>query len=104
VTDEHLTIAGPWTCALHKTHGQAKPLRGAVHHVWPRGAGGPDEAANRITVCETGHANLHHLMWQLLNGHADRPARDAGGAVVRAARRGRVDGCRGSLGPTAFMA
>lgn len=62
-------IVGPWTCALHKTHGQAKPLRGAVHHVWPQGAGGPDEPGNRITCCETGHANLHHLMWQLVNGH-----------------------------------
>lgn len=63
-------ITGPWTCALHKTHGSARPLRGAVHHVWPRGAGGPDDPANRITCCETGHANLHHLMWRLVQGYS----------------------------------
>lgn len=62
-------IGGAWECALHKSHGTAKPLRGAVHHVWPRGAGGPDTPANRVTVCETGHANLHDLMWRLVNGH-----------------------------------
>lgn len=68
-----LGIVGEWTCVLHPaktSHGSAKPLRGCVHHVWPRGAGGPDIAANRITICETGHSNLHTIMWAMVN---DRP-------------------------------
>lgn len=64
-------ITGPWTCALHKDHGSARPIRGAVHHVWPRGAGGPDVATNRVTICETGHANVHAIMWEIVNS---RPA------------------------------
>lgn len=60
-------IVGPWTCALHVTHGAAVSRRGAVHHIQPQGAGGPDVPENRITICETGHANLHDLMWKLVN-------------------------------------
>lgn len=59
---------GTWTCALHRDHGSARPIRGAVHHVWPQGAGGPDIPANRVTICESGHGNVHAVMWALVNG------------------------------------
>lgn len=64
---DFLLITGSWTCSLHKDHGSAKPIRGAVHHVWPRGAGGPDIPSNRVAVCETGHANVHTVMWALVS-------------------------------------
>ena len=63
-------IVGPWTCYLGGVHRPA-PLRGAVHHRFPQGAGGPDVPANRFTVCETHHANQHVIMWELAHG---RPA------------------------------
>ena len=62
---------GTWTCALHpgpRDHGKAKPLRGAVHHVLPLGAGGQDVAANRVTICSNGHDAAHAVMWELANG------------------------------------
>lgn len=59
---------GTWVCALHKFHGTARPLRGAVHHVWPEGAGGPDTAANRVTICSNGHDAVHAVMWAMVNG------------------------------------
>jgi hypothetical protein len=59
---------GTWTCALHKNHGTARPIRGAVHHVWPRGAGGPDVASNKVTICSNGHDAVHAVMWELVSG------------------------------------
>lgn len=59
---------GTWTCALHRDHGTARPIRGQIHHIWPRGAGGPDVPGNRAEVCPTGHANVHAVMWALVQG------------------------------------
>lgn len=59
---------GTWTCELHRDHGTAKPIRGAVHHVWPRGAGGPDTPDNKVTICSNGHDAVHAVMWALVNG------------------------------------
>lgn len=51
-----------------------------VHHVWPRGQGGPDVPKNRVPICGTGHSNVHTLL---------RLAEKAGGvdAVVWELRR-----------------
>lgn len=78
-------VGRTWTCTLHGSHGTARPLRGAVHHVWPLGAGGPDVAENRIDVCETGHANLHLIMWELAHG---RPAPKCARSELAYAKRG----------------
>lgn len=58
---------GTWTCALHKNHGSAKPIRGAVHHVQPRGAGGADTSDNKVNICSNGHDAVHAVMWELVN-------------------------------------
>ncbi len=76
---------GTWTCALHKDHGSARPIRGAVHHVWPVGAGGPDTAANRVTICSNGHDAVHATMWELVNG---RPPPRCARSELALARQG----------------
>lgn len=58
-------------CDVHGIH-RPKPLGVVVHHIWPRGMAGPDEPANRITVCDTGHRNVHRLLDDLLLGKAMR--------------------------------
>lgn len=52
-------------CAVHRTH-TPKPLGVVVHHVQPKAMGGPDVEANRVTVCPTGHLNIHRLLDDLL--------------------------------------
>jgi hypothetical protein len=64
----HLT-PGTWTCALHRNHGSARPIRGAVHHVWPQAAGGPDTPTNRVHICSNGHDAVHAVMWAIVNNH-----------------------------------
>jgi hypothetical protein len=59
---------GTWSCQLHVNHGTAHPIRGVVHHVQPRGAGGPDTADNKVTICANGHDAVHAVMWELVNG------------------------------------
>lgn len=79
---------GTWTCTLHpaKTaHGAARPVRGVVHHVWPRGAGGPDVPGNRVVICANGHDAVHAVMWELANG---RPAPSCARSELALARRG----------------
>lgn len=49
-------------CQLHKTHASAEPLTLDVHHVWPLAMGGPDTAGNKVSICQTGHRNIHHLI------------------------------------------
>ena len=99
------TITGrSWTCALGGLH-RPVPLRGAVHHVWPRGAGGPDVAENRVDCCETHHANQHVIMWELAHG---RPAPKCGRAELALAQRGvaawvAAGGVVGKNVPTGFM-
>lgn len=58
---------GKWTCALHQNHGSAHPIRGVVHHIQPRAAGGPDTPDNRVTICANGHDAVHAVMWELIN-------------------------------------
>lgn len=46
-------------CQVHK-HRSMVPLE--VHHIWPLGDGGPDVAANKITVCANAHYSTHALL------------------------------------------
>jgi hypothetical protein len=81
-----VTLApGTWTCELHVNHGSAKPIRGVVHHVQPRGAGGPDTEANKVHICSNGHDAVHAVMWELVN---DRPAPHCAKTELAMARRG----------------
>jgi hypothetical protein len=64
---------GTWSCALHGSHGSARPLRGIVHHVQPRAAGGSNTADNLVTICANGHDAVHTVMWELAN-HRQAPA------------------------------
>ena len=61
-------------CTVHGSHRPA--VSGTeIHHVWPKGMGGPDVADNRVEVCPTGHTNIHNWMaYRLyLTGHLQRP-------------------------------
>lgn len=72
-------------CQVHRSH-SPRPLGLVVHHVQPRAMGGPDEPANRVTVCDTGHRNIHRLLDDLLHGG---PMRRGGTPAERAlAQRG----------------
>lgn len=55
-----------WTCALHKNHGTANPIRGIVHYIQPLGAGGLDTFENKIIICANGHDAIHAVMWAML--------------------------------------
>lgn len=46
-------------CQAHR-HRELVPLE--VHHIWPRGEGGPDQAWNRITLCDNAHGSVHSLL------------------------------------------
>jgi len=48
-------------CSVHGFH-SPRPNDMDVHHVVPKSWGGPDVAANRIQVCQTGHHNVHELL------------------------------------------
>jgi hypothetical protein len=48
-------------CTVHKRHSPRSHIN-EIHHVWPRGDGGPDTAANKVTICATGHNNVHDLI------------------------------------------
>lgn len=85
MTQPATLVPGTWTCALHKDHGSAKPIRGAVHHVWPVGAGGPDTPANRVAICSNGHDAVHAVMWELVN---DRPPLRCSRTELAMARQG----------------
>lgn len=50
-------------CQVH-VHREWTPLD--VHHVWPKGMGGPDVAANRVTVCPNAHGAIHEYIRQLI--------------------------------------
>jgi hypothetical protein len=49
------------TCAAHRSHTPhiAKPQ---THHVVPTSWGGPNVSENRVTLCPTGHTNVHALL------------------------------------------
>lgn len=51
------------TCFAHH-HREQVPLE--VHHIWPKGAGGPDVAANKVTICANAHSSTHDLLLKML--------------------------------------
>ena len=65
---EVLTTAAP--CSVHRRHSPRSHVN-EVHHVWPRGDGGPDLAANRVVVCATGHNSVHALLDAYRRAHGD---------------------------------
>jgi len=50
-------------CVVHK-HRAWEPTES--HHVWPKGLGGPDVAANKIVVCCNAHYAIHEFIRQLM--------------------------------------
>jgi len=52
-------------CALHRYHSPI-PVSHDLHHVIPRSMGGPDTAANIVSVCPTGHRNVHVCITRML--------------------------------------
>lgn len=53
-------------CLLHAKHIPNSHIN-HVHHIWPRGHGGPDEPDNKVIVCATGHYNIHALLEEYLH-------------------------------------
>lgn len=51
------------SCAVHK-HRTYVPME--RHHRWPIGMGGPDVAANIVTLCCNGHYEVHEYLRQLI--------------------------------------
>jgi hypothetical protein len=76
------TLAGD-QCTVHAGH-RPPVLETELHHVMPRGMGGPDVAGNRVPVCGTGHANIHCALRDIIRGRKPRGTR----AEVSLARRG----------------
>jgi hypothetical protein len=70
-------------CQVHGDH-RPIPLELHRHHVWPQAMGGPDVEANKVTVCPTGHANIHVAMRHLIDELPPPGSR----AEVRLARTG----------------
>lgn len=66
------------TCAVH-AHDEWVPTN--AHHVWPLGMGGPDKAANKVTLCMNGHGAVHAYMDHLIRygPDADDPRNPNGG-------------------------
>jgi 5-methylcytosine-specific restriction endonuclease McrA len=56
-------------CFVHR-HRDDVPLE--VHHVFPKGLGGPDVTANRVTVCSNGHGSVHSLLDKMLKAHTEK--------------------------------
>jgi hypothetical protein len=54
-----LTTSQP--CQVHNRH-IPEPHVNHIHHVWPKGDGGPDIGDNKIAVCPTGHYSIHDLL------------------------------------------
>jgi len=54
-------------CDVHGSHRPGLTVTD-LHHVWPRGDGGPDIPANRVWVCPTGHRNIHEALEKLRVG------------------------------------
>jgi 5-methylcytosine-specific restriction endonuclease McrA len=53
-------------CWAH-THREDVPLE--LHHVWPKGQGGPDVKANRVVICSNAHSAAHDLLAKMLKEH-----------------------------------
>lgn len=75
-------------CACHK-HREMVPME--VHHIWPKGMGGPDIPSNRIRICSNAHGSIHSYLALLIKGNGRVPwvvARHYGRAVRKYALQG----------------
>lgn len=43
-----------------------------IHHIWPKGAGGPDTPENMVNRCPTTHDNIH-IVERLWRRHKGKP-------------------------------
>lgn len=75
-----MTMPMGTTCAVH-THRDWVPIE--RHHVWPIGMGGPDVAANIISVCANGHYAIHEVIRRLIANDGRIPEWEHFGAKVR---------------------
>lgn len=55
-------------CEVHGSH-RPEPITLHHHHLQPLGMGGPDEDANIVVVCPTGHFNIHAALAALVFNH-----------------------------------
>lgn len=65
------TTAEP--CQIHLVH---RPLshQNHIHHIWPKGMGGPNIPENTVISCATGHFSIHLILkeWVRLDGKPDK--------------------------------
>jgi hypothetical protein len=74
------------TCAVH-VHREWVPIE--AHHIWPKGMGGPDTAANKISVCANGHYSIHEVIRRLIAHNGELPdAQHFSAKVKKLAMRG----------------
>lgn len=62
-------------CTVHNSHSPRSHVN-HLHHIRPKEYGGINRAENRVTVCATGHYNIHELLDALLaweTHYADKP-------------------------------
>jgi 5-methylcytosine-specific restriction endonuclease McrA len=52
------------SCPIVKKHSPI-PLRYVKHHILPQACGGRTVVANLVTLCDTCHYAIHHLMYCL---------------------------------------
>lgn len=50
-------------CWAHR-HRDDVPME--LHHVWPKGNGGPDAKPNRVMLCSNAHSSTHDLLTKML--------------------------------------
>lgn len=50
-------------CWAHR-HRDDVPLE--LHHVWPKGQGGPDTKNNRVSICSNAHSSTHDLLAKMI--------------------------------------
>lgn len=77
-------------CTCVRRHSPV-PRQLHLHHIWPKGEGGPDTASNLIVMCPNAHANVHILIAAYKKaGTPDLTALNANSnpLVVTMARRG----------------
>ena len=62
--EEHHTLLSQ-SCEVHGDH-RPRVITPHHHHIVPLGMGGPNIASNIVTICPTGHANVHAALAALV--------------------------------------
>lgn len=70
-------------CLCVKNH-SPEPKRLNVHHIYPKGHGGPSTHDNLITICPNTHNNTHELLDYMLDHNGEMP--DGGKGFNRLAK------------------